>query len=193
MPIISDSSSDLSDVDQLSYESDSKPTGKNKSKKASRESSEDEVHPTKKVDELDSEMENEDYIDELESTPQKSNNASKKESSKSKMPTPKGKLISFDSVNIPKGDKASIDKFIATRVNDSNAEEVLVKYKVIIIHQNMSFFNAEWILVSELEKDKNCRIRLRRFLEKSVFDLQWSEDEPFNPAYIKVFSINAGW
>ncbi|KAJ3277093.1 choline dehydrogenase 7 [Terramyces sp. JEL0728] len=49
----------------------------------------------------------------------------------------------------------------------------------------MSYYSAEWIPVSELEKDKNQRVRVRRFLEKPNWDTQWSEDEPFNPSYVK--------
>ncbi|KAJ3261825.1 choline dehydrogenase 7 [Boothiomyces macroporosus] len=53
----------------------------------------------------------------------------------------------------------------------------------------MSYYSAEWIPVAELEKDKNQRVRVRRFLEKPSWETQWSEDEPFNPSYVKIDRI----
>ena len=53
----------------------------------------------------------------------------------------------------------------------------------------MSYYSAEWIAITELEKDKNLRVRIRRFLEKPTWDTQWSDDEPFNPSYIKVIFV----
>jgi hypothetical protein len=84
---------------------------------------------------------------------------------------------------IPMGDKTVIDKFVTWRFKDDNHHEVelLVKYK------HMGYIHCEWRSRQELEDyDKNMKSRMKRFLEKNPWDLNWSEDEPFNPAYIKV-------
>ena len=46
-----------------------------------------------------------------------------------------------------------------------------------------------WVPLKELEADKLIRVRVRRFLEKPAYETQWSEDEPFNPSYLKVDRI----
>lgn len=108
----------------------------------------------------------------------------------------KGRLIHFDSVNIPKGDMSVIDKFISTRTLADGTEEVLVKYKVRIslfhFHanlnvKNMSYLSSVWLPVKDMENDKNTRARIRRFLEKPSWETQWSDDEPYNPSYAKVY------
>ena len=50
----------------------------------------------------------------------------------------------------------------------------------------MSYLHCKWVPLKELDKDKNIRIRVRRFLERFTWDTQWSDDEPFNPSYLKV-------
>jgi hypothetical protein len=50
----------------------------------------------------------------------------------------------------------------------------------------MSYNSAEWIPLRTLEDDKNTRQRVRRFMEKFTWESNWSEDEPFNPSYLKV-------
>jgi hypothetical protein len=134
-----------------------------------------------KVDELESDNEL-DYEEEEEIVKPSS---SKKSKSK-KNPLPKAKLIQFDQVNIPKGDKSTIEKFVSSRTNEDGSEDLLVKYK------NMSYYHVEWIPVKAMEEDKNLRVRVRRFLEKPSWENQWSEDEPFNPAYCKVFPFYLG-
>ena len=85
-----------------------------------------------------------------------------------------------DPVMIPMGDQTIIDKFVSFRINQGK-EELLVKYK------NMGYIHAQWIPREEIETDKLMKNRVRKFLEKPVWETQWSEDEPFNPAYLKVF------
>ncbi|KAI8897954.1 SNF2 family N-terminal domain-containing protein [Globomyces pollinis-pini] len=151
------SDSDLSELDELSDESDHQKPSRSKKK----------MNYDEEVDELESDL---DSIDEL---PSKVSNVKKA----------KGKLINFDSFNIPKGDKSTIEKFVTTRTNDDGVDEVLVKYK------NMSYNSADWIPISTLQADKATRQRIQRFLEKPQWETQWSEDEPYNPSYIKVDRI----
>ncbi|KAJ3367504.1 choline dehydrogenase 7 [Kappamyces sp. JEL0680] len=192
MPVISDSS-ETEEVDELTYESEPKSNGK-----YSDEESE-EVRPAailciqdaasmgESLGEEDELAEDEDEYDSKpgakkgRSTPSQSAKKAKAPLSatkQKKLAKPKGgKLIYFDSVNIPKGDATQIDKFVHSRVDDNGSIELLTKYK------NMSYLSARWIPISELEKDKNVRSRVSRFLEKSASDTQWSEEEAFNPAY----------
>ncbi|KAI8909625.1 SNF2 family N-terminal domain-containing protein [Gorgonomyces haynaldii] len=96
---------------------------------------------------------------------------------------PKGKLIAFDAVNIPKGDKTQIDKFLSYRQQKDGTEEILVKYK------HMAYHTCEWLKKADLDNDKNFRLRVKRFLDKPSWDTQYSDDEPFNPNYLKIDRI----
>lgn len=99
----------------------------------------------------------------------------------------------FDTVAIPTGDKSAIDKFITWRESpkDPQSIDVLVKYKVRI-HlfanvQNMSYNDAEWLSRQQIEEElKQGKTRVKKLLEKTPFELQWNEDEPFNPSFCKV-------
>lgn len=86
-----------------------------------------------------------------------------------------------DAVMIPMGDKTVIDKFLSWRLSGGQ-QELLVKYK------HMGFIHTEWLTRENIEEnfDKAVKTRVKRFLEKSPWDLQWSEDEPFNPSFLKV-------
>lgn len=53
----------------------------------------------------------------------------------------------------------------------------------------MSYIHADWVSIAELEKTKTLRTRIRRFIDKPNYDTQWSEDEPFNPSYTKVYFL----
>jgi hypothetical protein len=175
MRIISDSD-DQSDVDELSYDSDSVSAPKSQKRRSgvAQNQSSDEVSFVDQVDELESE-------EDIEVSTRQSSNARGQSRSKQKKGTQsKAKLIYFDAVNIPKGDKSTIEKFVSTRTAKDGTEEILVKYK------NLSYIHAEWLPIKDMEEDKNLRLRVRRFLEKPAWENQWSEDEPFNPAYCKV-------
>lgn len=52
----------------------------------------------------------------------------------------------------------------------------------------MSYLSSVWLPISDMENDKNTRARIRRFLEKPLWDTQWSEEEPYNPSYAKAIS-----
>jgi hypothetical protein len=132
-----------------------------------------------KIDELASS--DEDSIDELEDEYSVTETANTRSKPKSKaLSGTKGKLVPFDEFQIPKGDKSQIDKFLGARTTEDGVEEVLVKYK------NMSYLSTEWVAVKMLEQDRATKTRVRRFWDKPTWDNQWSEDEPFNPAYTKV-------
>ncbi|KAI8622186.1 SNF2 family N-terminal domain-containing protein [Chytriomyces sp. MP71] len=79
------------------------------------------------------------------------------------------------------GDKsAGIDKMLGYRVatEDGAEDEVLVKYK------NMSYIHCEWIPRSAVESEgRNGKQRLQKFLQKPLWESQWSEEEPFNPSF----------
>lgn len=53
----------------------------------------------------------------------------------------------------------------------------------------MSYHSAEWIPFKDLDHDKNIKMRARRFIDKFTWESNWSEDEPFNPSYLKVDRI----
>jgi len=87
-----------------------------------------------------------------------------------------------EAVMIPMGE-FTVDKFILWRITDGKVE-ILVKYK------HMGYIHAEWLSRQELEsRDKALKARIKRFLDKNPWDLQWSEDDPFNPDYCKVCFI----
>ena len=184
MPVIS-SESDFSEVDELSQISEFNTSASVKNgRESSKQQYVDEVRDHNQIDELESEEEDDDIEeDELEDYEAEPRPKSKFKKSNRAPKTSSGKTVYFESVNIPKGDKSAIDKFISVRTNVDGTQDVLVKYK------NMSYLSAEWVAVSELEHDKSIRMRLRRFLEKGAWDTQWSDDEPFNPAYLKVDRI----
>jgi hypothetical protein len=50
----------------------------------------------------------------------------------------------------------------------------------------MSYLQCDWVRRDDLERDKTMRTRVARFMLKPIWDTQYSEDEPFNPAYAKV-------
>jgi hypothetical protein len=87
--------------------------------------------------------------------------------------------IPFDVVNIPRGDKSLIEKFLSWKESD-NKLLLLVKYR------NMSYHDCDWLDQDVIEADKSQRARVRKFLSKPLWDLHYSEDEPFNPSYLKV-------
>ncbi|KNC96991.1 uncharacterized protein SPPG_07808 [Spizellomyces punctatus DAOM BR117] len=86
----------------------------------------------------------------------------------------------YDSIVIPMGDKSSIEKLISWRTTDDGSEEILVKYK------NLSYCHAEWLPRAEVEGSKMGKMRVKRFMEKPSWEMQWSEDEPFNPSFLKI-------
>jgi SNF2 family DNA or RNA helicase len=53
----------------------------------------------------------------------------------------------------------------------------------------MSYHHVEWLPKSQIEESKMGKTRVKKFLEKPLFEIQWSEDEPFNPSYLKVDRI----
>ncbi|ORY40365.1 hypothetical protein BCR33DRAFT_740236 [Rhizoclosmatium globosum] len=89
------------------------------------------------------------------------------------------KTVPYEVVKIPLGDKShGIDKFLSFRVNEETGfEEVLVKYK------NMAYIHSEWLPRSEIDADRNSKQRLIKFLQKPLWEIHWSEDEPFNPSF----------
>lgn len=50
----------------------------------------------------------------------------------------------------------------------------------------MSYLSCDWVARKTLEEDKQMRKRVARFMQKGSWDTQYSDDEPFNPAYIKI-------
>ncbi|KAJ3044119.1 choline dehydrogenase 7 [Rhizophlyctis rosea] len=89
--------------------------------------------------------------------------------------------IPYDPVLVGLGDRTQIEKLISWRMNpDNGKEELLVKYK------NMSYYHAEWLSRAEVEEGKTGKTRVKRFLEKPIWETQWSDDEPFNPNYTKI-------
>jgi hypothetical protein len=52
----------------------------------------------------------------------------------------------------------------------------------------MSYFHCEWIDKSVLEAQKSGKSRIKRFLEKGIYESQWSADDVFNPNFLKVSS-----
>ncbi|KAJ3064727.1 hypothetical protein HK102_008120, partial [Quaeritorhiza haematococci] len=91
----------------------------------------------------------------------------------------KSKPVPYDSVIIPMGDKSSIEKLISYRTTPT--EQILVKYK------NMSYYHAEWVDVAEIVNTKMGKMRVKKFMEKGVFEnQQWGDDEPFNPNFVKI-------
>ncbi|RKP00448.1 hypothetical protein CXG81DRAFT_13223, partial [Caulochytrium protostelioides] len=80
------------------------------------------------------------------------------------------------------GDHTTIDKLLSYRTREGTDElEILVKYK------NLSYYHNAWLLQSEVEAHSaNGRQRVRRFLEKPLWELHFSEDEIFNPNYLRI-------
>ncbi|KAI8817172.1 SNF2 family N-terminal domain-containing protein [Fimicolochytrium jonesii] len=77
------------------------------------------------------------------------------------------------------GDKFAIEKLISWRTGVDGTEEIMVKYK------NMSYYHAEWLSRPAVEASPMGKMRVKRFLDKPVWDTQsqWTEDEPFNPSF----------
>jgi hypothetical protein len=121
--IESDSSglSELSDIDELSYESDIEPESIVLGKQAQYDDA-----LSNQIDELESD--GEDSIDELDD--QYSDLTPIKAKPQVNHFKSKGKLINFDSFYIPKGYKDGIDKFISHRTEDG-VDQLLCKYKVL--------------------------------------------------------------
>ncbi|KAJ3208927.1 choline dehydrogenase 7 [Entophlyctis luteolus] len=100
-------------------------------------------------------------------------------------PGKKEKPVPHEIVAIEMGDKSQgVDKLLswkpASYGPDGNliqGEQLLVKYK------NMSYYHAEWIPRSLFEQDRMGKMRIQKFLAKPLFETQWSEEEPFNPAF----------
>jgi Chromo (CHRromatin Organisation MOdifier) domain len=53
----------------------------------------------------------------------------------------------------------------------------------------MSYRSAEWLSKEVVEETKLGKTRIKRFMEKPTYDIQWSEDEPFNPSFSKIDRI----
>jgi hypothetical protein len=53
----------------------------------------------------------------------------------------------------------------------------------------MGYIHCDWVLRSDLETDKTQMTRIRKFLEKPLWETQYSDEEPFNPAYSRVDRI----
>lgn len=77
------------------------------------------------------------------------------------------------------GDKTLIDKLLSHREEDN---KIFVKYK------NMSYYHAEWIDQSVIKAQKSGKTRLKRFMEKGIYD-QWSDDDAFNPSFLLIDRI----
>ncbi|KAJ3129317.1 choline dehydrogenase 7 [Nowakowskiella sp. JEL0407] len=77
------------------------------------------------------------------------------------------------------GDKTVIERGVSYRINSDETMDVYVKYK------NMSHYHCEWVpydtALASLGKQ-----RLKRLLDKPLYELQWSDEELFNPSYIKI-------
>jgi SNF2 family DNA or RNA helicase len=97
--------------------------------------------------------------------------------------------VHYDSVQIPMGDRTLIDKLLSHRKED---DKIFVKYK------NMSFCHCEWIDQSVIIAQKSGKTRLKRFMEKGIYD-QWSgtfllaktfsDDDAFNPSFLLIDRI----
>jgi hypothetical protein len=88
----------------------------------------------------------------------------------------------WESVVIPLGDKSAIDKFVSWKFKDG-------KYDILVKYKSMGYIHCDWVPKDELETDKSMKTRIRKFLEKPLWETQWSDDEPFNPAYNKIDRI----
>ena len=50
----------------------------------------------------------------------------------------------------------------------------------------MSYYHVEWVSRAACEEGKTGKQRVKRFLDKPIWETQWSDDEPFNPNFTKV-------
>ncbi len=52
----------------------------------------------------------------------------------------------------------------------------------------MSYYSAEWLPKDTVEQiaGKQGKARVKKFMEKPHWDIQWSEEEPFNPSFSKI-------
>ena len=53
----------------------------------------------------------------------------------------------------------------------------------------MGYIHSEWLSRQEVEESRMGKTRVKRFLEKPIWESQYSEDEPFNPAFSKIDRI----
>lgn len=77
------------------------------------------------------------------------------------------RIVNHEQVHIPLGDKSVIEKLLSLRSTKEGQREIMVKYK------NMSYTHCEWIPEHTVLAHKNGKQRLKRFLDKGVYD-QWS-------------------
>jgi hypothetical protein len=49
----------------------------------------------------------------------------------------------------------------------------------------MSYYHAEWVPRSLVEANRMGKMRVQKFLNKPLWETHWSEDEPFNPSFVK--------
>jgi hypothetical protein len=53
----------------------------------------------------------------------------------------------------------------------------------------MSYYHTEWLPRSVVEENsRQGKSRVQKFMMKPSWELQWSEDDPFNPSFAKVWS-----
>ncbi|KAJ3193623.1 choline dehydrogenase 7 [Irineochytrium annulatum] len=110
--------------------------------------------------------------------------AAKKKANGSSKSSGGGRTVPYDSVSIPMGDKSVIEKLITWRQTPGNPqEEVLVKYK------NLSYMHTEWVPRAVVEATRSGKGRVQKLLAKSPYEYEWSEDEPFNPSFLKIDRI----
>ncbi|KAI9002707.1 SNF2 family N-terminal domain-containing protein [Gaertneriomyces semiglobifer] len=117
-------------------------------------------------------------------TSKASNGASKPKSQKSSGGSygGSGKAIPSDSVHIPMGDKSTIEKLVSWRVNDDGSEDILVKYK------NLGYVHADWLPRQEVERQSGPqgKTRVKRFMDKPLWETRWSDEEAINPGFTKI-------
>jgi hypothetical protein len=53
----------------------------------------------------------------------------------------------------------------------------------------MSYKSAEWLPKWRVDEFTKQKTRVKKFLEKPLWETQWSEDEPFNPSFTKIDRI----
>ncbi|KAJ3290493.1 choline dehydrogenase 7 [Borealophlyctis nickersoniae] len=123
--------------------------------------------------------ESDDYQEDNARTRKAKQNRKQKAKAAAESSSKNGKTVPYDPVIIPMGDPTTIEKLISWRVVDGR-EEILVKYK------NMSYYHAAWLDRSVAEQGKTGKMRVKRFMDKPSWEVQWSEDEPFNPNFLKI-------
>lgn len=90
-----------------------------------------------------------------------------------------GRTVPYETVQIPLGDKTQIEKLLSYQ---EDTRKILVKYK------HMSYYHCEWVDESVILAHKSGKQRIKRFMEKGIYD-QWSDDDPFNPSFLNIDRI----